>query len=62
MVWVNTPVLIEIGPRGMRTWEWTLQHVTVEEWTYDMGPTRFVRFLRFINGRLIDIETGRYGH
>lgn len=30
--------------------------VTVEEWTYDFGPTQFIRVFRFENGRLRRIE------
>ena len=36
--------------------------VTVEEWTYNLGPTRFVRILTFRNSRLTDIKTGNYGY
>lgn len=36
--------------------------VTVEEWTYNLGPTQFMRILRFENGKLIDIATGDYGY
>jgi len=36
--------------------------VTVEEWTYNLGPTRFVRILTFRNSRLTDIRTGNYGY
>ncbi len=36
--------------------------VTVEEWTYNPGPTRFVRILTFRNSRLTDIRTGNYGY
>jgi hypothetical protein len=36
--------------------------VTVEEWEYNLGPGRFVRYLRFENGRLIKITTGDYGY
>ncbi|WP_027713680.1 DUF2845 domain-containing protein [Desulfuromonas sp. TF] len=39
-----------------------LQEVTVEEWTYNLGPNMFVRILRFENGRLVEIETGEYGY
>jgi Protein of unknown function (DUF2845) len=35
---------------------------TVEEWTYNLGPTRFVRILTFRNSRLTDIRTGNYGY
>lgn len=40
----------------------TLIRVTIEEWTYNLGPTQFIRILRFENGRLRDIETGDYGN
>ncbi len=36
--------------------------VTVEEWTYNLGPNRFVRILTFRNGKLVDIRTGNYGY
>jgi len=35
--------------------------VTVEEWTYDFGPQRFVQFLTFENGRLVRVRSGNYG-
>jgi len=35
--------------------------VNVEEWTYNLGPSRFMRILTFRNGRLVDIRTGDYG-
>jgi hypothetical protein len=34
----------------------------VEEWMYNLGPTQFVRYLRFENGRLVNIRTGGYGY
>ncbi len=36
--------------------------VTVEEWEYNLGPGKFIRYLRFENGRLIKITTGDYGY
>ncbi len=36
--------------------------VTVEEWEYNFGPSRFIRYLRFENGRLIRITEGDYGY
>lgn len=33
----------------------------VDEWTYNFGPTRFLRILKFENGKLTDIETGDRG-
>ena len=32
-----------------------------ERWTYDFGPTYFVRILIFVGGRLVAIEEGGYG-
>jgi hypothetical protein len=36
--------------------------ITVEEWTYNLGPTRFMRKLRFENGELVRIESLEYGY
>lgn len=33
----------------------------IEEWTYNFGPTRFIQYLTFINGRLEKIEDGPKG-
>jgi len=38
------------------------RYITVEEWTYNLGPNRFVRILTFRNSRLTDIRTGGYGY
>jgi len=34
------------------------QHI----WTYNFGSTRFLYYLTFQEGKLIDITTGDYGH
>ena len=36
--------------------------ITIEEWTYNLGPNRFLRILTFRNGKLKDIRTGGYGY
>ncbi len=36
--------------------------VTIEEWTYNLGPNRFLRILTFRNGVLANIKTGGYGY
>lgn len=36
--------------------------VSIEEWEYNRGPSQFIRYLRFENGRLIRIITGDYGY
>jgi hypothetical protein len=35
--------------------------VVVDDWTYDFGRQRFIRFLTFIDGRLASVHTGDYG-
>lgn len=36
--------------------------IQVEEWTYNRGSRRFMRRLRFENGRLVEIRQLSYGH
>jgi hypothetical protein len=36
--------------------------VNVEDWTYDFGTRRLMRFLTFEQGTLLAIQTGGYGH
>lgn len=36
--------------------------VTIDEWTYNLGPNRFVRIFTFRNGKLVDIKPGGYGY
>ena len=35
---------------------------TVEEWTYNFGPSRFVRIVTLKNGKVADIRVGDYGY
>ncbi len=35
--------------------------VVIEEWTYNLGPNRLIRLLRFENGVLKSIGNGGYG-
>jgi hypothetical protein len=35
--------------------------VLVDEWTYDLGPRRFIRFVDFENARVTRVTTGAYG-
>lgn len=39
-----------------------LVEVPVEIWTYNFGPNKFMRRLRFVDGLLEDIETLGYGY
>lgn len=38
------------------------EQIVVEEWEYNFGPTRFIYYLRFENGRLKRITVGDYGY
>lgn len=35
--------------------------VVVDDWTYDFGNNRFIQFVRFENGRLVQVTHGGYG-
>lgn len=39
----------------------TTEVVDIVEWTYDFGPNRLIRQLRFENGRLVDEDSLGYG-
>jgi hypothetical protein len=36
--------------------------VDVEEWTYNLGPRKFLLFIKFENGRVVRMERGDYGY
>ena len=36
--------------------------INQEEWTYNLGPHRFIRTLVFENSKLISVDTGGYGY
>ncbi len=35
--------------------------VPLDEWTYDLGPQAFIRYVVFENGAVINVTTGGYG-
>jgi hypothetical protein len=35
--------------------------VNVEDWTYDFGAQRFIQYLTFANGKLVNVRSGGYG-
>ena len=41
---------------------WVKKYVTVEQWTYNLGTSRLVRYLTFENGLLVRITTGEHGY
>ncbi|NLI82214.1 MAG: DUF2845 domain-containing protein [Deltaproteobacteria bacterium] len=50
------------GTYGTRVPTAVVVRVIIEEWTYNLGPSQFIRILRFENNRLASIETGEYGY
>lgn len=56
--WVEyRSVKVRVG----NAWIDRVVEVKHEEWTYDQGSSRLVRFLFFENGRLREVRTGPYG-
>ena len=55
-VFVNRPGFVVIQIDGV---PWSI--AVDEEWIYNLGPNRFVRFVRFRGGRVVDIGHGDYG-
>jgi hypothetical protein len=45
-----------------QTTVYILMPVQQSIWTYNFGSTRFLYYLTFQEGKLIDITTGDYGH
>jgi hypothetical protein len=39
-----------------------VSEVTVEYWTYNLGPSKLMRRLRFEDGLLVDVETLSHGY
>jgi hypothetical protein len=37
-------------------------YITVEEWTYNLGPNQFTRIVVLKNGRVVEIRIGSYGY
>ena len=48
--------------RGYREPFLVKEYVKIEEWTYNRGPTSFIRYLLFENGRLKKIRLGDKGY
>ena len=60
--WTDETVLYHIGKK--RPGDVNISRIStaqIEEWTYNFGPMSFLRFLRFVNGKLRKIEDGIKG-
>jgi hypothetical protein len=47
--------------QGSTTTQRTVEK-TIEEWTYNFGPSLLMQVAVFENGRLVDVRGGGYGH
>lgn len=50
-----------VGDHEEEVSEERVVEVLVDEWTYDLGPRRFIRYALFEDGRLAAVRTGGYG-
>ena len=48
--------------RALSFEERVFEEVQVDEWTYNFGPRRFMSLIRFINGRVSEVENLGYGY
>ena len=51
----------EFIKKSERVYKQYRKMINIEEWSYNFGPTRFMYFIRFENGRVANIEDGDYG-
>ena len=62
----GNPITIERRTNALKeNVDETTERITVmsiEEWTYNFGPGRFMRIFIFKNNRLVEIRTGEYGY
>ena len=58
---IGSPLLVP-GNEPRRIPSILKEYVTIEEWEYNLGPGRLIRYLRFENGILKTISTGDYGY
>lgn len=60
--WTDETVLFAVGKK--KSGDVNIAHIStahIEEWTYNFGSTSFLRFLRFVDGRLRRIDLGSKG-
>lgn len=58
--WVEEKAVLE-RPHRLLPYRHTFKAVSVKEWTYNFGPRKFMRMIRFENGVVKDIESLDYG-
>ena len=58
----SKPRLKHRSNRALSFEERVFEEVQVDEWTYNFGPRRFMSLIRFINGRVAEVENLGYGY
>ena len=58
----GNPTAAERHEERARTLRGICLRTTVDLWSYDRGPSEFVRTLAFRDGVLSDVTVGSYGH
>jgi hypothetical protein len=56
------PTLVEERPAKQWTSTGARAFVTVERWTYNFGPNRFLQFVTLVTGKVTAVERGSYGY
>jgi len=57
---LQSPVYYNNGRRYYGSYG--VSEITVETWTYNLGPSKLMRRLRFEDGLLVDVETLGHGY
>jgi hypothetical protein len=54
------PYIDELGRSYL--YKGLVEEVIIEEWTYNLGPTQFMRIVRIENGRVAEVKSLGYGY
>jgi hypothetical protein len=65
----GTPTLVESRPAQVTEWVGDRVQgasrtvtITIETWTYDLGSSRLVQYVKLEAGKVMNVRTGGYGH
>jgi hypothetical protein len=65
----GAPTLVESRPAQVAEWVGDRVQgasrtvtITVETWTYDLGSSRLLQYVRLEAGKVVNVRTGGYGH
>jgi hypothetical protein len=58
----GAPVLVDQRTEKRHTPEGGHALVSVEQWTYNFGPNRFLQFVTLVDGKVARVDRGGYGY